>query len=113
VQIPLDAVIPIDKLTRYLLVQRPEDDKSQFLALAGFTQSNHRALLAAIRHLAATREAVTEGENEYGEFLRVDGHIVGPNGRSLSVTTIWLRWRTDNSVHFVTLVPRRRTENEP
>ena len=39
-KIPSDAVIPRDKLTKYLLVFQPENDKSQFLAQAGFTQDN-------------------------------------------------------------------------
>jgi hypothetical protein len=38
VKILEDAVIPEEKLTRYLLVPRIKDDKSKFLAQAGFTQ---------------------------------------------------------------------------
>jgi len=40
VKIPTDAVIPMEKLTHYLLVFREWDDKSKFLAQAGFTQEN-------------------------------------------------------------------------
>ena len=50
--IPADAVIATDKLTGYLLIARPLDDKSKFLATAGFTQSNSEILEAAIRNLA-------------------------------------------------------------
>lgn len=39
-RIPEDAVIPEDKITRYLLVQQARNDKSKFLAQAGFTQEN-------------------------------------------------------------------------
>ena len=38
--IPPDAEIAIEKLTRYLLVPRPLDDKSKFLGQAGFTSAN-------------------------------------------------------------------------
>ena len=31
-KIPDDAVIPVEKLRKYLLVPRPWDDKSRFLA---------------------------------------------------------------------------------
>jgi hypothetical protein len=48
VRIPADAIIPDDKLTRYLLVYKARNDKSKFLAQAGFTQENPEALRAAI-----------------------------------------------------------------
>ena len=38
--IPVEAVIPEEKLTRYLLLHREYDDKSRYLAQAGFTQDN-------------------------------------------------------------------------
>ncbi len=106
-RIPANAVIPEEKLTAYLLAWRPWDDKSRFLAQADFTQANAEALLAALRALAAQAEAVANGENQYGEFLRVEGELLGPNGVQLPVVTIWLRWRKDGTVHFVTLKPRR------
>lgn len=106
-KIPDDAIIPLEKLTSYLLVQRELDDKSKFLAQAGFTRENPHWLLAAIRELAASVEGEVDSANEYGEFLRAEGGLLGPNGRRLSVVTIWLRWRLDGQVRFVTLKPRK------
>jgi hypothetical protein len=77
------------------------------LAQAGFTLENPEALLEAIRRLAATVEAMEDRVDGYGEFYRTEGWMVGPNGRSLSVVMIWLRWHTDGSVRFVTLKPRK------
>lgn len=108
-KIPTDAAIPMEKLTHYLLVFREWDDKSKFLAQAGFTQENPHLLLASLRKLAERAEAVEDGDNEYGEFLRADGELIGPKGRALSVVTIWLRWRLDGRVQFVTLKPRKET----
>ncbi len=105
--IPEDAAIPEDKLTRYLLVPRPWDDKSKFLRHAGFEQQNADKLMAGIRRLVSGVEATEEGTNEYGTFYRVDGMLVGPNAQELSVVTIWLRWHLDGSFHFVTLKPLR------
>jgi len=107
VKIPPDAILPIEKLTRYLLVVRVRDDKSKFLAQAGFTSQNPHLLLAAIRELAAAVEAVKDEANQYGEFFRAEGELTGPNGRTLAVVTIWLRRRRDNQVQFVTLKPRK------
>jgi len=79
-RVPDDAVIPWDKLVRYLLVPRPRSDKSRFLAQAGFVADNPVDLLRAIRELAATSEAVADGENEYGVFLRVEALCQDPTG---------------------------------
>lgn len=59
-QLPPDVIIPREKLTHYLLVFRPESDKSQFLALAGYTQANPDALESAIRTMIATYDAVLD-----------------------------------------------------
>jgi hypothetical protein len=106
-KIPDDAVIPVEKLTKYLLVPRPWDDKSRFLAQAGFDQSNPDALMAAIRALAIRAEGSEDGSNEYGTFYRLEGSLVGPGGQSLDVVTVWIRWHADGSFHFVTLKPWR------
>lgn len=87
--IPPDAVI-IEKLTGYLLVAREWDDK--------------------VRELAAGAEAVEDGANEYGTFLRAEGALEGPNGRSLAVVTIWLRSLADGRVRFVTMKPKKEEE---
>jgi len=106
-RIPADALIPAEKLTRYLLLPRPWGDKAKFLAQAGFERGNAEALLGALRELASTADSTQDGENDYGQFLRTDGELVGPNGRRLAVTAIWLRQHLDGQVRFVTLKPRR------
>ena len=35
-KLPADAVIATEKITQYLLVKRPENDKSHYLASAGY-----------------------------------------------------------------------------
>ncbi|MEO1298129.1 MAG: DUF6883 domain-containing protein [Cyanobacteria bacterium J06636_16] len=104
-RIPQEAIIPDDKITRYLLVQKLKNDKSKFLAQANFTQRNPEALVAAIRSLVQTCEAYEDRRSEYGVFYQVTGDLVGLNGVSLSVVTIWLQWQTDGKFQFVTLKP--------
>lgn len=106
-RIPAGAVIPREKLVRYLLVSRPWDDKSKFLAQAGFLPNNADVLEESIRRMAASCDAVDDGINDYGTFFRVEGDLEGPTGRTLQVVLIWLQWKLDNSFHFVTLKPRR------
>ena len=108
-RIPADAIIPEEKLTRYLLILKARDDKSKFLAQAGFTQENPEELLTAIRLLAELAEAVEDGSNEYGEFYRVEGNLPDRNGGNLAVVTIWIKWYIDGSFHFVTLKPQKES----
>jgi hypothetical protein len=106
-RIPADAIIPREKLTRYLLVPRPWDDKSRFLGQAGFSLTEPDILHQAIRRMAANFDAVEDGTNDYGTFFRVEGDLEGPNGRTLQVVLIWLQWELDGTFHFVTLKPRK------
>lgn len=104
-KIPEDAIIPDDKMTRYLLVPKPRNDKSKFLAQAGFTSEDPEILKAAIRALASRENAVEDEDNEYGTFYRVVGELVGEDGIALSVVTIWLKRPSDGKFYFITLKP--------
>ena len=106
-KIPVDAEIAPSKLIGYLLVPRPSDDESKFLARAEFTLDNPDELLGSLRRLAIEAEAVEDGRNEFGIFYRAEGSPVGPNERALAVVTIWLCWHSDGSFHSVTLKPSR------
>ena len=105
-KIPNNAIIPDAKLTKYLLVFRERDDKSKFLAQAGFTLDNPEQLKAAIRQLVDTIEAIEDSTNEYGTFYRVEGELMGINQRNLLVITIWLN-RTEGQFQFITLKPKK------
>jgi hypothetical protein len=107
VQISEDANIPNEKLTRYLLVYKVRNDKSQFLAQAGFTTQNPESLRSAIQKLIRASEAVEDRTNEYGTFYEVVGELEGTNGETLFVTTIWLRQQNDGEFQFVTLIPAK------
>lgn len=114
-KLPPNVIIARDKLTRYLLVAHPENDKSAFLALAGYTSANPDALEAAIRELVATYDAVWERRTPYGDFYRVAGILKqAGDGRDLSVVTVWIV-RTDEvgSYRFVTLIPRGGSPMHP
>jgi len=105
VKIPENAIIPDDKIIRYLLVQKARNDKSKFLAKAGFTTENPQALKIAIQSLTKIGEAIEDRNNEYGTFYQVIGELVGANGVILSVVTIWLKRQVDDKFQFVTLKP--------
>jgi hypothetical protein len=110
VKIPEDAIIPDAKLTRYLLVLRPRNDKSKFLTQAGFTTENPEALLAALRQLTNSNDAIKERSDEYGTYYQVKGNLQGINGINLKVVTVWLKRKIDQQFQFITLIPDKETE---
>ena len=105
-RIPSDATIDDTKLTNYLLVQRPWDDKSGYLRRAGFELKNWPDLRTAMRQLADAVDAVEDGSNEYGTFYRVEGILEGATGK-VQVVCIWMKRAIDGRFHFVTLKPSR------
>jgi hypothetical protein len=111
-KIPSDAIIASEKITHYLLTPREQDDKSKFLAQAGFTQDNPELLKAAIRQLADLTPAIQDRDNEYGVFYRVTGELTGLNRRNLAVITVWLQRAIDGKFQFITLKPNKESANE-
>ena len=108
-KLPDDVIIPDAKISQYLLIYREQDDKSKFLAQAGFTPSNPDQLKAAILELIQTTEAIEDSRNEYGIFYRVEGNLKG--SRSLAVVTIWLERTIDKRVQFITLKPKKEKKS--
>jgi hypothetical protein len=113
VKIPADAIIPDHKLTRYLLVYKSRSDKSKFLAQAGFTLKNPEDLYAALRTLVETSEAVEDRIDEYGTYYQVAGFLIGTDGKSLSVVTVWLQRQIDGKFQFITLKPCKEFRHAP
>ena len=62
-KLPPDVIIPDTKISQYLLVYREQDDKSKYLALGGFTQTNPEQLKAAILELIKTTEIIEDSSN--------------------------------------------------
>lgn len=101
-KLPSAATIATRKLTEYLLSKRQEDDKSQFLGLAGYTLRNSERLLEDLKLLARTEATFVES-TEYGDKYEIRGKLVGPNGQELAVTTIWMTEIATGETKFITL----------
>jgi hypothetical protein len=80
VKLPTDVVIAPDKLRHYLLLPREENDKSQFLAVAGDTSANWQTLDHDLRQLAMTHEVASAEPSPYGTKTRFMGYCVGQTG---------------------------------
>lgn len=108
-RIPPDAIIPLEKLTEYLLVPQRKNDKSKLLARAGFTIKNPEALEAAIRKIIADNDAVYNRTEKFGDYYEVEGELIGINGVNLGIVTIWIVRIEDKDIYrFVTLKPQEK-----
>jgi hypothetical protein len=110
VKLPEQVAITQDKLLRYLLLPREENDKSRFLAAAGYTLATWEVLEHDLRELAKS-QAISELETSvYGIKYMVRGTLNGPNGRRFHVMTVWITLAATGETRFVTLFPDREVE---
>ena len=104
-KLPSDSQIAGKKLTNYLLRQRIEDDKSQFLARAGYTLETAEQLLNDIRDQLLPLEAQKNEQTDYGPKYIIRGRLTGPNGVALHVVTVWMTEYATGITKFITLYP--------
>lgn len=100
--LPQNAIIAEEKLTKYLLVPLPKDDKSQFLAQAGYTLDNWQQLEQDLRTQILTQPAELVETNRYGKKYLIRARLQG-NLIELNTPTIWMV--INGTTRFVTLVP--------
>jgi hypothetical protein len=98
-----NAIIAPAKLKDYLLVLLPKDDKSLYLAKAGYTQDNWRQLEQDLRKQILTLEATPTTNTKHGQKYEIIGNLRGVNNQVISVKTIWIVTPTETK--FVTLFP--------
>lgn len=106
-KLPSDTFIDSRKVTEYLLQRRQEDDKSVFLAQAGYTLESAARLLTDLHEQILPLDAETIGPFEYGTKFRIRGVLRGPNGRAVRIVSIWATLGTTGKTKFVTLYPQK------
>lgn len=100
-------MVPDDKLLRYLLLPREENDKSAFLALAGYTLATWEVLRRDLHDLARSHEVNDTLTSPYGIKHEIRGALTGPNGQTLRIVTVWITLQARGETRFVTLFPDR------
>ena len=104
-KLPRDSIISERKIKEYLLTPRTEDDKSGFLALAGYSLQNWHQLERDLRREVEDGDALLIRTTQYGEIYHIKGQLKGPKGTMLDVITVWICLRVTGEARFVTLVP--------
>ena len=107
-KLPAATIIAPAKLSHYLLVPQAKGDKSRFLALAGYNPSTADQLLDDLRTQVLPCEAVELQTTRHGVYFEICSGLLGPNGRSLSIRTIWMKEHLSGRTKFVTLIPRKK-----
>lgn len=97
------AIISPKKITEYLLIPLPKDDKSEYLAQGGYDLLNWQKLEQDLRQQILSLEAQPTIKTQYGQKYQIVGSLVCPNGKVLTIKTIWIV--TEQATQFVTLFP--------
>ena len=104
-KLPINNIISKDKIIRYMLLPRQEDDKSKYLYNASVFSGSGEQLEKDIRKAIEKNEAIQKEQNLYGFVYEVKAKWKGPNGKKLSVILIWIKLLKTGEIKFVTLYP--------
>lgn len=91
-------------LTGYSLSFEHEDGRHKaelFKTLLGITLENSDLLVDALRHAAATGEAVTSPPDRFGQRYVIDFTCQGPAGRA-TVRSVWIIRANETDPRLVT-----------
>ena len=102
-----DAVIDSAKLRDYLLsTTHPLGRfKARFFSALGFTAEQWPELESALRTQHLTQDAEAGGAVPGGEKFTIRANLVGPNGQSASVVSVWFVRTGEAAPRFVTAYP--------
>lgn len=102
------AIISQEKITNYLLTEKKKNDKSKWLARAGYTLDNWKILENDLRNQILTSEARPKERTNYGQIFEIKGELLGPANIKLAVTTIWIIEHRTEITKFVTMYPNKK-----
>ncbi|MCD6224802.1 MAG: hypothetical protein J7K32_04650 [Deltaproteobacteria bacterium] len=103
-----NIIIAQKKLTEYLLVVKKRNDKSQWLAKAGYILENWKKLEKDLREQILSIDAMPTESTEYGQTYEIRGKLFGTNGKSIAVCTIWMKESATKETKFITMYPDKR-----
>ena len=107
-KLPENTLISREKLTKYLLVLQKRNDKSQWLAQADYSIENWQVLEKDLRNQILSIDAIPIESTEYGQLCEIRGPLMGPNGKRLSVCTVWMTENATGKTKFITMYPDKR-----
>jgi len=107
-KLPSTVIISSDKIRLYLLSPRKRNDKSKWLANAGYKLENWKQFERDIRLQILTLEASMTEETKYGKMYEIKGKLTGPNGKTLHIRSIWMNEKETKLFKFITIFPNKK-----
>ncbi|HET6572934.1 MAG TPA: hypothetical protein VFG68_04975 [Fimbriiglobus sp.] len=101
------AVVPVEKLTGYLLsLAHPVGrSKAVFFRALGYDETNAELLTAGLTSIVADNEVAETEATEFGTKYAVEGTLVTPSGVTTSLRTVWILRSGEATPRFVTAYP--------
>jgi hypothetical protein len=102
------AIIDSAKMQGYLLssLHPVGRFKAAFFASLGYGADRWERLRDDIAAIAHNGDTLAGSPSPFGQKYEVDGILVGPNGRSAQVRTVWIVLANEQAPRFITAFPR-------
>ncbi len=103
-----EAVVPLQKLTDYLLSERHPVGRSKaaFFHRLGFDQAGVHLFETALLAIARDKEVLEVTASPHGTKYIIDGAPSTPFGVSVVIRTVWIVEPNQRQPRFVTAYPR-------
>ncbi|MEM2126510.1 MAG: hypothetical protein QXQ53_08960 [Candidatus Methanosuratincola sp.] len=79
--------------------------KAAFFRTLGYTQENWERLVQDLKEQHLVLDVKEVEETAYGRKYSIEGPLVGPNGRSALVVSVWIVEEGEEVPRFVTAYP--------
>lgn len=79
------------------------------MELAGYTSKDWQRLVDDIRTQILPADAEIVRKTPYGDLFRIRNELIGPNGATLRVVTVWMKENVSGETKFITLFPDKET----
>lgn len=86
-----EAVIPVEKFTKYALNHEKDTNKATAFNLAlGYKTEHTEILIASIKNNLSEYPAINKGDSGHGMRYEVVMNLTGINGKTARVITAWI-----------------------
>ena len=103
------AIVEREKIADYLLDSAHPDNsgKAEFFERFGFRRNESKILADALLALVHKAEVAQSMKSPHGQKYVIVGRIESPNGKTVSVRTIWIVDKGLNIARLVTAYPHK------
>ncbi len=103
-----NSIISEQTIKGYLLIKRKRNDKSKWLAQAGYSISNWKRLRDDLRNQILPMDAELIDDGEFGKLFMIKGILSGPLDKKLEVCSVWMIEKETGKTKFITVYPDKR-----